>query len=165
MLNLFFVTSDGGSLLAVVKSAVTGVVSSDTLVATTVRCARESSARTDTVGNSTTIVASAETSDCAEFGITKTVNNAATSVLDTTFRCVIEFVEVTVATSDSASLLDISGIVGIVGNITLVIDKLSTIVVVVSSVVPGTEVVGPTTISVISPVTVAIGVGARSVSK
>ena len=162
---MFFVASDGGSLLAVVKAAVTRVVSSDTLVATTVGGAREGSARADSVGNSTTGVASAETGDCAEAGISETVNNTTTSVLNAALRCVIELVEVTVATSNSAGNLDISGVVGIVGNITLVIDELSAVVVVVSSVVPGTEVVGPATISVISVVLVTIGVGAWSISE
>ena len=162
---MFFVASDGGSLLAVVKAAVTRVVSSDTLVATTVGGAREGSARADSVRNSTTGVASAETGDCTEAGISETVNNTTTSVLNAALRCVIELVEVTVATSNSASNLDISGVVGIVGNITLVIDELSAVVVVVSSVVPGTEVVGPATISVISVVLVTIGVGAWSISE
>ena len=162
---MFFVVSDGGSLLAVVKAAVTRVVSSDTLVATTVGGTREGSARADSVGDSTTGVASAETGDCAEAGISVTVNNTATAVLNAALRCVIELVEVTIATSNSAGNLDISGVVGIVGNITLVIDELSAVVVVVSSVVPGTEVVGPAAISVISFVLVAIGVGAWSISE
>ena len=156
---------DGGSLLAVVKAAVTRVVGSDTLVAATIGSAREGSARADSVGNSTAGVASAETGDCAELSIAITVNNSATSVLDTTLGISTKGVEVTVATSNSAGLLDISGIVGIVGNITLVIDELSAIVVVVSSVVPGTEVVGPAAISVISLVGVTIRVGAGSVSE
>ena len=155
---LFFVVFDGGSLLAVVKAAVTRVVSSDTLVAATVGSAREGSARADSVGNSTAGVASAEASDCAEVGITVTVNNTATAVLDAALRCVVELIEVTVSTSDSAGNLDISGVVGIVGNITLVIDELFAIVVVVSSVVPGTEVVGPATISVVTVVLITVRV-------
>ena len=162
---MFFVASDGGSLLAVVKAAVTRVVSSDTLVATTVGGAREGSARADSVGNSTTGVASAETGDCAEAGISETVNNTTTSVLNAALRCVIELVEVTVATSNSAGNLDISGVVGIVGNITLVIDELSAVVVVVSSVVPGTEVVGPAAIAVVLTVVVAVRVGAGGVGE
>ena len=165
VLLLFFVVFDGGSLLAVVKAAIARVVGSDTLVAATIGSAREGSARADSVGNSTAGVASAETGDCAELSITITINNSATSVLDTTLGVSSKSVEVTVATSDSAGLLDISGIVGIVGNITLVIDELSAIVVVVSSVVPGTEVVGPAAISVISLVGVTIRVGAWSVSE
>ena len=162
---LFFVVFDGGSLLAVVKAAVTRVVSGNTLVAATVGSAREGSARADSVGNSTAGVASAEASDCAEVGITVTVNNTATAVLDAALRCVVELVEVTVATSDSAGNLDISGVVGIVGNITLVIDELFAIVVVVSSVVPGTEVVGPAAISEVFGVLVTIGVGAGTISE
>jgi hypothetical protein len=165
VLNLFFVVFDGGSLLAVVKAAVARVVGSDTLVAATIGSAREGSARADSVRNSTAGVASAETGDCAELSIAITVNNSATSVLDTTLGSSAKSVEVTVATSDSAGNLDISGIVGIVGNITLVIDELSAIVVVVSSVVPGTEVVGPAAISVISLVGVTIRVGAWGVSE
>ena len=165
VLLLFFVVSDGGSLLAVVKAAIARVVGSDTLVAATIGSAREGSARADSVGNSTAGVASAETGDCAELSITITINNSATSVLDTTLGVSSKSVEVTVATSDSAGLLDISGIVGIVGNITLVIDELSAIVVVVSSVVPGTEVVGPAAISVISLVGVTIRVRAWSISE
>ena len=162
---MFFVVFDGGSLLAVVKAAVARVVGSDTLVAATIGSAREGSARADSVGNSTAGVASAETGDCAELSIAITVDNSATSVLDTTLGSSAKSVEVTVATSDSAGNLDISGIVGIVGNITLVIDELSAIVVVVSSVVPGTEVVGPAAISVISLVGVTIRVGAWGVSE
>ena len=162
---LFFVVFDGGSLLAVVKAAVTRVVSGNTLVAATVGSAREGSARADSVGNSTAGVASAEASDCAEVGITVTVNNTATAVLDAALRCVVELIEVTVSTSDSAGNLDISGVVGIVGNITLVIDELFAIVVVVSSVVPGTEVVGPAAISEVFGVLVTIGVGAGTISE
>ena len=162
MLLLFFGLL---SLLAVVKAAIAGVVSSSALVAATVGGTREGSAGADSVGSGTASVASAKTGDCAELGISVTVNNLATSVLDAALRCVVELVEVTVATSDAAGHLDISGIVGIVGNITLVIDELSALVVVVSSVIPGTEVVGPTAIAVISPVGVTIGVGAGTISE
>ena len=156
----FLVDNGLSLLLSVVEGAVAGIVGSDTLVTAAVGGTGEGSAGSDTVGDGATGVASSETSDGAELGITEAVLDLASSVLDASLWGVVELVEVTVATGDSAGQLNVSGVVGIVGDITLVIDELSAVVVVVGTVVPGSKVVGPAAISEIG--TVGISVRVRS---
>ena len=158
---------DGGLslLLSVVEAAVAGIVGSGTLVAATVGGAGEGSAGTDTVGGGTAGIASAETSDGAELGISVAVDNLTTSVLNASLGSVIELVEVTVATGDSAGHLNVSGVVSIVGHVTLVIDELSAVVVVVGTVVPGSEVVGPAAIAEVGTVGIAVRVGSWGIAE
>jgi hypothetical protein len=151
--------------LSVVEAAVTRIVGGGTLVTAAVGGAGEGPAGTDTVGGGTTGVASAETGDCAELGISVAVDNLATGVLDASLGSVVELVEVTVATSDAAGHLDVSGVVSIVGHITLVIDELSAVVVVVGTVVPGSEVVGPAAIAEVGTVGIAVRVRAGGVAE
>ena len=162
-----FLLVDGGLslLLSVVEAAVAGIVGSGTLVAATVGGAGEGSAGTDTVGGGTAGIASAETSDGAELGISVAVDNLTTSVLNASLGSVIELVEVTVATGDSAGHLNVSGVVSIVGHVTLVIDELSAVVVVVGTVVPGSEVVGPAAIAEVGAVGIAVRVGSWGIAE
>ena len=154
-------------LLSVVEGAVAGIVGSDTLVTAAVGGTGEGSAGSDTVGDGATgeLVDSSETGDGAELGITEAVLDLSTSVLDASLGGVVELVEVTVATGDSAGHLNVSGVVGIVGDITLVIDELSAVVVVVGTVVPGSEVVGPAAISEIGTVGIAVRVGSWGIAE
>ena len=154
-------------LLSVVEGAVAGIVGSDTLVTAAVGGTGEGSAGSDTVGDGATgeLVDSSETGDGAELGITEAVLDLSTSVLDASLGGVVELVEVTVATGDSAGHLNVSGVVGIVGDITLVIDELSAVVVVVGTVVPGSEVVGPAAISKIGTVGIAVRVGSWGIAE
>ena len=152
-------------LLSVVERAVSGIVGSDTLVTAAVGGTGEGSAGSDTVGDGATGVASSETSDGAELGITEAVLDLATSVLDASLGGVVELVEVTVATGNSAGDLNVSGVVSIVGDITLVIDELSAVVVVVGTVVPGSEVVGPAAISEVGTVGIAVRVGSWGIAE
>ena len=154
-------------LLSVVEGAVAGIVGSDTLVTAAVGGTGEGSAGSDTVGDGATgeLVDSSETGDGAELGITEAVLDLSTSVLDASFGGVVELVEVTVATGDSAGHLNVSGVVGIVGDITLVIDELSAVVVVVGTVVPGSEVVGPAAIAEVGAVGIAVRVGSWGVAE
>ena len=161
----FLVDNGLSLLLSVVEGAVAGIVGSDTLVTAAVGGTGEGSAGSDTVGDGATGVASSETSDGAELGITEAVLDLATSVLDASLGGVIELVEVTVATGDSAGQLNVSGVVGIVGDITLVIDELSAVVVVVGTVVPGSEVVGPAAISEIGTVGISVRVGSWGIAE
>ena len=155
----------GAVFLSVVEAAITRIVGCGTLVTAAVGGAREGSAGTDTVGGGAAGIASSETGDCAELGISVAVDNLATGVLDASLGSVIELVEVTVATSDSAGNLDVSGVVSIVGHITLVIDELVAVVVVVGTVVPGSEVVGPAAIAEVGAVGIAVRVGAGGVAE
>jgi hypothetical protein len=155
----------GSVFLSVVEAAVTRVVSCGTLVAAAVGGAGEGPAGTDTVGGGAAGIASSETGDCAELGISVAVDNLATGVLDTSLGSVIELVEVTVATSDAAGHLNVSGVVSIVGHITLVIDELVAVVVVVGTVVPGSEVVGPAAIAEVGTVGIAVRVAAWGVAE
>ena len=152
-------------LLSVVEGAVAGIVGSDTLVTAAVGGTGEGSAGSDTVGDGATGVASSETSDGAELGITEAVLDLASSVLDASLGGVVELVEVTVATGDSAGHLNVSGVVSIVGDITLVIDELSAVVVVVGTVVPGSEVVGPAAISEVGTVGISVRVGSWGIAE
>ena len=152
-------------LLSVVERAVSGIVGSDTLVTAAVGGTGEGSAGSDTVGDGATGVASSETSDGAELGITEAVLDLATSVLDASLGGVVELVEVTVATGNSAGDLNVSGVVSIVGDITLVIDELSAVVVVVGTVVPGSEVVGPAAISEVGTVGISVRVGSWGIAE
>ena len=154
-------------LLSVVEGAVAGIVGSDTLVTAAVGGTGEGSAGSDTVGDGATgeLVDSSETGDGAELGITEAVLDLSTSVLDASLGGVVELVEVTVATGDSAGHLNVSGVVSIVGDITLVIDELSAVVVVVGTVVPGSEVVGPAAISEIGTVGIAVRVGSWGIAE
>ena len=154
-------------LLSVVEGAVAGIVGSDTLVTAAVGGTGEGSAGSDTVGDGATgeLVDSSETGDGAELGITEAVLDLSTSVLDASLGGVVELVEVTVATGDSAGHLNVSGVVGIVGDITLVIDELSAVVVVVGTVVPGSKVVGPAAISEIGTVGIAVRVGSWGIAE
>ena len=161
----FLVDNGLSLLLSVVERAVAGIVGSDTLVTAAVGGTGEGSAGSDTVGDGATGVASSETSDGAELGITEAVLDLASSVLDASLWGVVELVEVTVATGDSAGQLNVSGVVGIVGDITLVIDELSAVVVVVGTVVPGSEVVGPAAISEIGTVGIAVRVGSWGIAE
>ena len=161
----FLVDNGLSLLLSVVEGAVAGIVGSDTLVTAAVGGTGEGSAGSDTVGDGATGVASSETSDGAELGITEAVLDLASSVLDASLWGVVELVEVTVATGDSAGQLNVSGVVGIVGDITLVIDELSAVVVVVGTVVPGSEVVGPAAISEIGTVGISVRVGSWGIAE
>ena len=161
----FLLVDDLSLLLSVVERAVAGIVGSDTLVTAAVGGTGEGSAGSDTVGDGATGVASSETSDGAELGITEAVLDLASSVLDASLGGVVELVEVTVATGDSAGHLNVSGVVGIVGDITLVIDELSAVVVVVGTVVPGSEVVGPAAISEIGTVGISVRVGSWGIAE
>ena len=164
-----FLVVDGSLLLllSVVEGAVAGIVGSDTLVTAAVGGTGEGSAGSDTVGDGATgeLVDSSETGDGAELGITEAVLDLSTSVLDASLGGVVELVEVTVATGDSAGHLNVSGVVGIVGDITLVIDELSAVVVVVGTVVPGSEVVGPAAISEIGTVGISVRVGSWGIAE
>jgi len=161
----FLVDNGLSLLLSVVEGAVAGIVGSDTLVTAAVGGTGEGSAGSDTVGDGATGVASSETSDGAELGITEAVLDLASSVLDASLWGVVELVEVTVATGDSAGQLNVSGVVSIVGDITLVIDELSAVVVVVGTVVPGSEVVGPAAISEIGTVGISVRVGSWGIAE
>ena len=165
--SLLVVDGSLSLLLSVVEGAVAGIVGSDTLVTAAVGGTGEGSAGSDTVGDGATgeLVDSSETGDCAELGITEAVLDLSTSVLDASLGGVVELVEVTVATGDSAGHLNVSGVVGIVGDITLVIDELSAVVVVVGTVVPGSEVVGPAAISEIGTVGIAVRVGSWGIAE
>ena len=165
--SLLVVDGSLSLLLSVVEGAVAGIVGSDTLVTAAVGGTGEGSAGSDTVGDGATgeLVDSSETGDGAELGITEAVLDLSTSVLDASLGGVVELVEVTVATGDSAGHLNVSGVVGIVGDITLVIDELSAVVVVVGTVVPGSEVVGPAAISEIGTVGIAVRVGSWGIAE
>lgn len=153
------------SLLSVVKSAVARVVSGTSLITAAIGGTGEGSAGTDAVGDGAASIASAETSDCAELGITVSVDNLATAILDAALGLVVEFVEVTISSSNAAVPLNISGIVSIVGDITLVVDELTARVVVVGTVVPGTEVVSPAAIAEVGTVGIAVGVRSWGVAE
>ena len=156
-----------GLVVALSESAVARIVGSNTLVTAAVGSTGEGSAGSDTVGGGTTKtgVTSSETSDGAELGITESVLDLATSVLDASLWGVVELVKVTVATSDSAGQLNVSGVVGIVGDITLVIDELSAVIVVVGTVVPGSEGVGPAAISEVGTVGISVRVGSWGIAE
>ena len=94
--------------------------------------------------------------------------NSVSAVLVTVVTSVgvLELLEVGIgATSSSVSLL-VDGVVSIVGDTTgVVVVVLLAEVVVVSTVVPGTEVVGPAAIAVVLTVVVAVRVGAGGVGE
>jgi hypothetical protein len=70
---------------------------------------------------------------------------------------ILDFLEVGIAVSNSSVSLLVNGVVGIVGNTTgVVVVMLLAEVVVVSTVVPGTEVVGPAAISVVLVVLISV---------
>ena len=86
-------------------------------------------------------------------------SNAATAVLLALVAAVgiLELLEVGVATSDASNSLDISRVSSLVGDTTgVVVVVLVAEVVVVSSVVPGTKVVGPATVAVVGFVLIAV---------
>lgn len=70
---------------------------------------------------------------------------------------ILELLEVSIAVASSSVSLLVNRVVGIVGNTTgVVVVMLLAEVVVVSTVVPGTEVVGPAAISVVLVVLISV---------
>ena len=95
-------------------------------------------------------------------------SNAASAVLVTLVATVgvLELLEVSVATTNASNSLDISGVESLVGDTTgVVVVVLVAEVVVVSTMVPGTKVVGPAAISVVGVVLVAVGVGSWGIAE
>ena len=79
---------------------------------------------------------------------------------------ILELLEVGVRATDSSVDLHVNGVVSVVGDTTGVgVVVLLAEVIVVSTVVPGTEVVGPAAISVVTVVLVAEGVGSWGVAE
>ena len=124
------------------------------------------------VGNSDALASRADsTTACEEVegvaGARPAVGNTGTvvSVLVLTVIGLIELLVVGVATTNTSVLLNIRGVTGIVVLVTAGLDELVAEVVVVSTVVEGTEVVSPATIAIVVVVLVAEGVGALIVAE
>ena len=95
-------------------------------------------------------------------------SNAAAAVLLTLVAAVgvLELLEVSVSTTNASNSLDISGVTSIVGDTTgVVVVVLVAEVIVVGSVVPGSEVVGPAAIAVVGLVLIAVRVAAWGIAE
>ena len=79
--------------------------------------------------------------------------------------CVLNFLEVSVATTNASYSLHISGVTRFVGTIVMSVVMLVAEIIVVGTMVPGSEIVGPATISVVPLVDIAEGVVTWSIAK
>ena len=78
---------------------------------------------------------------------------------------VLKLVVVSIAATNTSNSLHVSGVSSSVGNTTAVVVVLVAEIIVVSTVVPGTEIVGPATISMVLIVLISVGVLAWGIAE
>ena len=106
-----------------------------------------------------------ESAEVANFGVATETNWCTLSAVLGTVVGVLKLVVVSVAASNTSNSLHVGGVSSSVGNLAAVIVVLVAEIIVVGTVVPGTEVVSPATISMILFVLISVGVLAWGVAE
>ena len=103
--------------------------------------------------------------EATKFVASSEVNSSALSAVLGTVVRVLNLVVVSVAATNASNSLHVSGVSSSVGNLAARVVMLVAEVIVVSTVVPGSKIVGPAAISVVLFVDVAVGVIAWGVAE
>lgn len=107
----------------------------------------------------------AEATEATNFIASSEVDSSALSAVLGTVVRVLNLVVVSVAATNASNSLHVSGVSSSVGNLAARVFMLVAEVIVVSTVVPGSKIVGPAAISVVLFVDVAVGVIAWGVTE